>query len=128
MCVLSAVAILVCSTIILKLLWIIKIGTLAHWSYIIGSAIYPEDTHGNLILSSSLFAFILIGSILPAFLCPRLKFLATALSIPPQIHMFLLLQRNVAARLKNETVGKTIKAYTAITLISTLWTIVTLWR
>lgn len=127
MCILSAIGIAVCSTFVLKILWIIKMGTLAHWSFIVGSAVYPEDMHGNLVLSTSLFAFILFGSIIPAFLCPKLKFVATALSIPPQIHMFLLLQRNVSARLKSKTVSNTIKGYTAVTLISTLCTIYSLW-
>lgn len=128
MCILSTVVVLLCSTVVLKLLWIVRMGTLAHWSYIVGSSLYPKDVHGTIVFSLALFSFILIGNIIPTFLCPRVKFVATALSIPPQVHMLLLLNRNLAARLDNQNVTKTVRAYTAVTLISTFWTILSIVR
>lgn len=128
MCVLSTVVVLFCSTAVLKLLWIVRLSTLAHWSYIVGSSIYPKDVHGTIVFSIGLFSFILIGNILPTFLCPRVKFVATAMSIPPQVHMLLLLNRNLVAPLDNQNVTKTVRAYAAVTLISTLWTILSIVR
>lgn len=128
MCILTSLALLVCSTIVLKVLWLIRIGTLAHWSYVIGSAVYPQDIKESIIFSVGVFGFIVIGTFVPAFLFPRIKFVATALSIPPQIHMLMILHRNIASRIENRTLGKTIQAYAAMSLLSMVWTIVSLIR
>lgn len=124
----SSIIIILCSTVILKILWFVRIGTLAHWSYVVGSSIYPKDLHGAMVFSACLFSFILLGNLIPTFLCPRIKFYATAMSLPPQVHMLLLLNRSLATRINNETVTKTIRAYTAVTLIGTAWTILALVR
>lgn len=79
-------------------------------------------------MSASVFSFIAVGTLVPAFIFPRYKFVATALSIPPQIHMLLMLHRHVSSRFENDTVTKSVQAYTAVTLISTLWTIISLLR
>lgn len=125
MCILTTIVVLLCSTVLFKLLWIIRMGSLAHWSYIIGSTVYPKDINATLTLTAGLFGFIVLGSFLPGFICPRLKFVVTALSIPPQAHMLVLLNRNLAARINNESVTKSIRIYSALTLISTVWTIIT---
>lgn len=128
MCLLTTIAVVICSTVLLKILWLVRMGTLAHWSYIVGNALYPRDATGSLVLSASVFSFITLGTLVPTFLFPRFKFVATAMSIPPQLHMLMLLHRNVSARFENDAVTKSVQAYTAITLISTVWTILSLIR
>lgn len=129
MCILTTLFIVVCSTVVLKLLWLIRMGTLAHWSFIIGKALSPKDTPGHaLLLGGAMFCFITLGTLMPTFLCPRLKFIATALTIPPQFHMILLLYKNITRRVENETVLKTVQAYTVASSISMIWTIVSLLR
>lgn len=128
MCLVTTILVVACSTIILKFLWLARIGSLAHWSYLIGNALYPTDPSGSLILSASVFGFIALGTVVPTFLFPRYKFVATALSVPPQIHMLLLLHRNVTRRFENDAIGKSVQVYTAVTLVSTLWTIFSLLR
>lgn len=128
MCIISSVMLVVCDTWIIKVLWLARLGSLAHWSFVIGSAVYPENFNGCLILSGSVFSFIVIGTFVPGFLFPRIKLVATALSIPPQLHMLMLLHRNVTSQIANETITKSFRAYTAFTLISTIWTITSLLR
>lgn len=112
---------------LLNFLWLFRIGTLAHWSYLVGVAIYPENTKYSMLLSASLFLFISIGSFMPYFLCPRLKKTALALSIPPQLHMLLLLNKLHKTLqcyvLSTRTVTTIVRIYTLTTLASVMWTI-----
>lgn len=125
MVIISTVLSFIISCYFIKMLWIIRLGSLAHWSYLIGSVIYPNNPHNNAILSCTIFGFILIGAWLPKFLCPRVKFVATALSIFPQIHLLLLLHKTVG-KIENQQFHKAIKGYSAITIGSMFWTIFTL--
>lgn len=113
--------------IILNFLWLFRIGTLAHWSYLVGVAIYPENAKCSMRLSASLFLFISIGSFIPHFLCPRLKNIALALSIPPQLHMLLLVNK-LHTTLQNyvsstKTITTIVRIYSLTTLTSAMWTI-----
>lgn len=114
------------SAFLFNVLWLARMGTIAHWSYLIGTAVYPRDTSGGMMLSASIFGFLTIGTLIPACLFPKVKLFATALSVPPQLHMLFLLHKHVTRRFDNDTVTKSVQAYTAVTLISTLWTIYTL--
>lgn len=124
--VLLTIALFVLVTFVLKILWVVRMGTLAHWSYLIGFALYPSDASKSILLTLFLFAFIALGSLLPSVLFPRIKFVATAMSVPAQLHMLFLLNRQVSRRLNNDTVTKSVQAYTIMALLSTVWTIVTL--
>lgn len=127
MCLLTTIALLFCSTVILKILWLIRMCSLAHWSYIIGNSLSSGDPSVCLMLSSGMFLILTVGTMVPAFLFPRFKCIATALTIPPQLHMVSLLHRNVTQRVQNETVRKFVKAYSVVTLISTIWTALSLY-
>lgn len=113
--------------IVLNFLWIFRIGTLAHWSYLVGVSIYPENARYSMWLSASLFLFISIGSFIPQFLFPRLKNVALALSVPPQLHMLYLLN-NLNQNLENyassaKPITTIIKMYTVTTFASAMWTL-----
>lgn len=112
---------------IINFLWLFRIGTLAHWSYLVGVAIYPENAIYSMRLSASLFLFISISSCIPHFLCPRLKNIALILSIPPQLHMLLLLNKlhkTLATYVSStKTITTIVRIYTLTTLASAMWTI-----
>lgn len=126
--VVTAALVLFTAYIIIHFLWLFRLGTLAHWSYLVGVTTYPENSKYSMWLSASLFLFISIGSLIPHFLCPRLKNLALALSIPPQLHMLLLLNKlhkNLEEYFSStKTITTTIvRIYTLTTLTSAVWTI-----
>lgn len=123
----TAALLLLFMYLVINFLWLFRIGTLAHWSYLVGVAIYPENSKNSMWLSASLFLFISIGSFIPRFLCPQLKNIALALSVPPQLHMLLLLNK-LHKTLQNyfsstETVTSIVRIYTLTTLASAMWTI-----
>lgn len=111
----------------LNFLWLFRIGSLAHWSYLVGVAVYPENAKYSMRLSASLFLFISIGSFIPHFLCPRLKNIAMMFSIPPQLHMLLLLNKLSESLEKyvssTKTITTIVRIYTLTTLTSVIWTI-----
>lgn len=114
-------------TLAFNVLLFARIGCLAHWSYVIGSAVYPTDNHRKLQLSGGIFGFIFLSALIPGYFFPRIKLAATALSIPPQIHMLVLLQKSVrATRIENSTVLKAVWGYTALTVVSAAWSIYSL--
>lgn len=122
-----AAIILLSMYLIVNFLWVLRLGTLAHWSYLVGVTMYPKDSKHSMWLSASLFLFISIGSFIPNFLCPRLKNFALALSVPPQLHMLLLLNK-VHKTLDNyflssKTITTIVRIYTLTTLGSAMWTI-----
>lgn len=123
----TAALLLLLIYLLLNFLWLFRIGTLAHWSYLVGVAIYPDNSKNSMWLSASLFLFISIGSFIPHFLCPRLKNIVLALSVPPQLHMLLLLNK-LHKTLQNyfsstKTVTAIVRIYTLTTLASAMWTI-----
>lgn len=121
--ILSTAVILLCSSMITKVLGVVRLITLAHWSYVVGYSIYTEDVHGRIVFSVILFSFIFIGSLLPTFISPKLKVVATALSIPPQLHMLYLLNEISSV---GDNLIKPVRIYTAVTLISSIWTIISI--
>lgn len=121
------------STVLLNVLWILRTGALAHWSYIVGTAAYPMYAGENtdftgLLVAGGLFCFITVGTLIPSFIFPRLGCLATIMTIPPQIHMVVLLHRHVRPRIENENVQKSVQIYTIITLATTAWSIFSVFR
>lgn len=123
----TVIAFLILGTLVIKLIWIFRMGSLIHWSYLVGRYAYPEDLKKSVILSCSLVSFILIGSCLPRFFCPKLRNMVAILSIPPQLHMLMILNaihRNIKNVTNNEMLTKSVRIYTGLTLISAVWTVV----
>lgn len=120
---------IILASIFFKTFWILRFGCLVHWSFLIGNYLYPNDTKNSILVTASLSTFVLLGSFIPKFLFPRLKSIATAFSIPPQLHMLVILNKmhkNVSDKIENATLSKTIHAYAGLTLICTVWTVVSL--
>lgn len=108
------------TSIIFNFLWYIRIGSLAHWSYLIGVTLYPSNGPK---LSLAVFALLMCSSFIPGDIFPRLKLLVTLLTIPPQVHELLILNRSIATTVDNEKVTTFIRFYTVMSIVSTLWTI-----
>lgn len=108
-------------------LWLFRIGTLAHWSYLVGISMYPENAKYSMWLSAALFLSISIGSFIPQFMFPRLKNISLALSVPPQLHMLFLLNKINKSLDRYVSSARTIttvfRVYTVTTLASAMWTI-----
>lgn len=123
----TAALLLLSMYLIINFLWLFRIGSLAHWSYLVGVTIYPENAKYSMRLSASLFLFISLGSFIPQFLCPRLKNISLMLSIPPQLHLLLLLnklQKTLERYVSStKTIATIVRIYTLTTLTSVLWTI-----
>lgn len=121
---LSVLLFLICNKILLRLFRFLRLLALGYWSYMMGAYVFPKDIAGNehLAFSTCLFAFIVLGTLMPPYMFPRLRFLATVLSIPPQIHLLILINRNLSP-VENEIVQNALQCFTCITLASTVWSV-----
>lgn len=107
-------------TIAFNFLCVLRFATLAHYSYFIGNYIYPERCYKA---GFVVFCVIVASALIPGFLFPRLKLLTTALSLPPQLHLLVILNQTIATNISNESVVKSVRIYTISTLLTMAWTI-----
>lgn len=126
-CLLAVSTFIYLSHVFYKIIWLIRLATLAHWCFLLYS--YPQSPHPTNKYSVVCFVSLLTAAIIPSIFCLSLRNYVTILSMLPQLHLLLLLY-NVHSNINNRSTAiltplmKTLNLYTAVSLVSVIWTVI----
>lgn len=128
-CLVAAGTFIFLSHIFYRIIWFIRLATLAHWCCLMGNYTYPENPFTSYKYGAIFFVSLLVAVFIPSIYCPPLRNISTILSLLPQLHLLLLLHdvhcnihRRSSAIL--QPLMKTLNLYTAVSLVSVVWTVI----
>lgn len=127
-CLVTVTTFIFLSQIFYKIIWFIRLATLAHWCYLLCNYSNPQNPHATHKYSGIIFFSLLISGIIPSIYYPSLRNYVTILSMLPQLHLLLLLH-DVHCNIHRSTailtpLMKTLNLYTALSLVSVVWTVI----
>lgn len=128
-CLIAVSTFIFLSHIFYRIIWFIRLATLAHWCYLLCNYSFPENPHTTHKYSGLFFILLLTAGVIPSFFYPSLRNYVTILSMLPQLHLLLLLH-NVHCNINHRPTAiltpliKTLNVYTAVSLVSVVWTVV----
>lgn len=132
-CLIAASTFMFLSHIFYRIIWLIRLATLAHWCYLLCNYSYPQNPDTTHKYSGVFFISLLAAGVIPSIYYPSLRNYVTILSMLPQLHLLLLL-RNVHCNINHRSTAilpplmKTLHVYTAVSLVSVVWTVINVIR